>query len=306
MAATALAAQSGGARLDIDAERLTADVAFLSSPEMEGRRTGSPGNHRAQAFILSRFKQIGLLPVSGGYEQKFSFVHRSIIGTVMPGRPATTAYPDATNLVGMVKGTAAPDEWLLVTAHYDHLGVRDGQTYPGADDNASGVAVMLQAAAWVAAHPLRHSVLFIAFDGEEQGLRGAAHFVAHPLADLRRIRLMVNLDMVGRGDAGSIVASGAAFDPSLRGLVTQAAAGLPIAVAFGHDRPMYVAGGIEDWTQQSDQGPFHEAGVPTLYFGVEDHDDYHRPTDTAEKIPRPFFTAAAQLVLNTVRAADVR
>jgi len=288
----------------VDADRLFGAVQALSAPEMEGRQTGTPGNHRAQAFILARFRQLNLQSLGAGYEQRFSFVHRSIIGTVTPGRPATRPYPDATNLIAIVGGTSKPDEVLIVSAHYDHLGVREGRTFPGADDNASGVAAMLETAAYAAAHPLRHSVVFVAFDGEEQGLQGSKYFVAHPPIPLDRVRLVINLDMVSRSDTGSIVASGTWFDPALKSLVLKAAEGRRLSVAFGHDRPMYLAGGIEDWTHQSDQGPFHDAGVRTLYYGVEDHDDYHQPTDTADKIPRPFFIEVCELVLQTLLGAD--
>ena len=186
----------------VDAARLVADVEALSAPAMEGRRTGTPGNQRAQSFILARFRDLGLKPIGPRYEQPFSFEQR--------GGGALTA----TNLAGMVRGTARPDEFLLLTAHYDHLGVRNGALHPGADDNASGVAALLQAAAYVAAHPLSHTVVFVAFDGEEQGLKGAAHFVAKPPIDLKRIRLMINLDMVSRNDASTIFASGTCTIPS--------------------------------------------------------------------------------------------
>jgi Zn-dependent M28 family amino/carboxypeptidase len=179
-----------------------------------------------------------------------------------------------------------------------------GAVHPGADDNASGVAVLLQVAAYVARHPLRHSVVFVAFDGEEQGLQGAKHFVAHPPIELKRIRLMVNLDMVSRSDTASIVASGTAFDATLKDLVNRAAAGRRLTVRFGHDRPPAAAGGEADWTHQSDQGPFHDAGVRTLYYGVEDHADYHKPGDTPDRIPRSFFSEVAELVLQTLIEAD--
>jgi Zn-dependent M28 family amino/carboxypeptidase len=283
-----LALVLGGAQTAarVDPARLMADVEALSAPAMEGRRTGTPGNQRARAFILERFRALGLKPVGASYEQPFS-----------SGDAA------AANLVGMVRGTARPDEYLLVTAHYDHLGVRNGALHPGADDNASGVAVLLQAAAHVARHPLAHSVVFIAFDSEEQGLRGAKHFVANPLVDLKRIRLMLNLDMVSRNDAATIYASGTSYHPELKELVTRAAEGRKLTVRFGHDRPSKEKGG-EDWTNQSDQGPFHAAGVRTLYYGVEDHADYHKPTDTADRIPRPFFAEVAELVLQTLTLAD--
>jgi Zn-dependent M28 family amino/carboxypeptidase len=276
----------------VDAAKLVADVEALSAPAMEGRRTGTPGNHRARAFILGRFRDLGLKPFGAGYEQPFSFAQR--------GGGSLTA----TNLVGMVRGTARPDEFLLLTAHYDHLGVRNGALHHGADDNASGVSALLQAAAYVAAHPLRRTVVFIAFDGEEQGLKGAAHFVAKPPIDLKRIRLMINLDMVSRNDASTIFASGTSYHPELKEIVTRAAQGRTLTVKFGHDRPSKEAGAEASWTQQSDQGPFHTAGVRTLYYGVEDHADYHKPTDTADRIPRAFFAEVAELVLQTLIEAD--
>ncbi len=299
---TALSAQSAAR---VDAARLMADVEALSAPAMEGRRTGTPGNRRAQAFILDRFRELGLKPVGPRYEQKFSFEQRRPRGGPNPASEAPTVYPDATNLVAMVRGTARPDDILLLTAHYDHLGVRNGAVHPGADDNASGVAALLQAAAYVAARPLRHTVVFIAFDGEEQGLQGAKHFVANPPIDLKRIGLMINLDMVSRSNTASIVASGTAFHPELGDLVRRAARGRALKVAFGHDRPAKEAGGVADWTHQSDQGPFHDAGIRTLYYGVEDHADYHKPTDTAERIPRAFYSEVVELIVQTLIEADL-
>lgn len=276
----------------IDPARLIADVEALTAPTMEGRRTGTPGNQRAQAFILGRFRDLGLKPLGARYEQPFSFQLR--------GGGSTSG----TNLVGIVRGTTRPDDFLLLTAHYDHLGVTNGAVHPGADDNASGVASLLQAAAHVAAHPLQHTVVFVTFDGEEQGLQGAKHFVAKPPIDLKRIRLMLNLDMVSRNDASTIFAAGTSHHPALKEIVTRAAQGRRLTVKFGHDRPAKDAGGEADWTQQSDQGPFHEAGVRTLYYGVEDHADYHKPTDTADRIPRTFFAEVAELVVQTLIEAD--
>lgn len=293
---------SGPAR--VDTVRLIADVESLSAPAMEGRLTGSAGNRRAQAFISSRFRQLGLEPVNGVHEQKFSFTHHSIKGFLLPGRPYRREFPDATNLLASVPGTARRAEYLVLSAHYDHLGVRDGQVYAGADDDASGVAAMLAAAAYFSAHPPQHSILFVAFDGEEQGLQGSTYFVAHPPIDLKTIALELNLDMVSRSDSSVIVASGTAYDPALRDLVVSAARGRKLTVQFGHDRPFYLAAGIEDWTHASDHGPFHDAGVRTLYYGVEDHADYHRPGDTADKIPRGFFAEVANLVIETLIAAD--
>jgi glutamate carboxypeptidase len=297
LAATASFAQSARPRETgrVDAARLMRDVESLAAPEMEGRLAGTPGNKRAQAFIAAQFKEIGLEPLNGAFEQKFSFKQTS--------RGAALEVPDAANLIALVRGTAERDRYVLVSAHYDHLGVRSGQVYRGADDNASGVAGLLAAARWFRVHPPRQSVLFVAFDAEEAGLQGARHFVAHPPMPLDRISTVLNLDMIGRGDKNVLFVAGTHHYPALKPIVEDAAKGRSIAITFGHDQPGLPPG--DDWTQSSDHGPFHTARVPFLYFGVEDHSDYHKPSDTADKIPRAFYVEAVEMVLSTVqRLAD--
>src|SRR5207247_1410603 len=150
-------------------------------------------------------------------------------------------------------------------------------------------------------------ILFIAFDGEEEGLRGSRFFIAHPPVPLTAIALDVNLDMVARGDKNELVAAGTYFSPELKAPLEAVARGRHLTLVFGHDRPASTAGaGQEDWTNSSDHGPFHDAGIPFLYFGVEDHPDYHKPTDTADKIPRAFFVEAANLIVDTLIALDAR
>ena len=275
----------------VDAARLIQDVEALAAPDLQGRLPGTPGSRKAQAIILQRFKQLKLQSVNGSHEQRFSFTRT---------RGASKQdVRDAVNLLGLVRGSSDPEGYVLVTAHYDHLGVRDGQTYHGADDNASGVAALLAIAGWFSTHQPRKSILFAAFDAEENGLQGSTHFVEKPPIDLRRISAIVNMDMVGRGDKNEIFVAGTSQNPSLKAPVSEAAKGRSLTVRFGHDRSGVP--GQDDWTHSSDHGPFHDAGVPFLYFGVEDHADYHKPTDTADRIPRAFFTEATELVLETVR-----
>jgi hypothetical protein len=274
----------------VDAGTLLADVKTLVG--FEGRQAATEGNRRARAFILQRFERLGLNPVAGVFEQRFALARRG-------GANADADPREGVNLMAAVEGTTARDRFVLVSAHYDHLGRRNGQLYPGADDNASGVAGMLATAAWFAGHRPASSILFVAFDAEEQELRGARHFVDNPPIDLKRIRAVVNLDMIGRGDANRIYVAGTAHYPQLKELVSDAAKGRTIEVAFGHDRAG--AGPADDWTHASDHGPFHDADVPFLYFGVEDHPDYHKPTDTPDKIPLAFYDEAVEIVVDTVR-----
>jgi Zn-dependent M28 family amino/carboxypeptidase len=302
--ATPLPAASVAAPSTVDGAVLLGDLRTLASPEFAGRRTGTDGSRKAQAFLQSRFEALGLKPFGAGYAQPFAFSHHSIKGIFTPGRPYKTEFPSAVNYIGYIPGSALPERVIVVSAHYDHLGLKDGKLYPGADDNASGVAAMLAIAAWFKAHPPRHTIVFAAFDGEELGMQGARAFVAAPPFPKGQLALNLNLDMVSRNDNNEIFVAGTSYTPSLTPLVAQAAARHTVKVKLGHDRSQLVAGTVEDWTDGSDHGPFHDAGVPFLYFGVEDHADYHQPGDTFEHIQPAFFTSVATLLVDVAATAD--
>jgi Zn-dependent M28 family amino/carboxypeptidase len=283
------------AGLRIDSERLIQTVATLADAKFEGRAAGSPGGIAAREYVLERFKTIGLHPVAGAYVFPFTFTRKA----VTPGDQVTGA-----NVLGMCVGKDLTLPMFVVSAHYDHLGVRDGAIHHGADDNASGVAVMLEVATYCAKNPMRRSVVFAAFDAEEGGLNGARVFVSKGPIPRERIGLNINLDMVSRSDKREIFIAGTYHTPDLKAPLEIVAKRAPITVLFGHDRPVALAGGVDDWTNQSDHGPFHAAKIPFVYFGVEDHPDYHQPTDTADKINRGFFVDVAETVLDAVLQLD--
>ena len=290
-----VAARTQAASLRVDSERLMATVTTLADAKFAGRAAGSPGGIAARAWILERYKAIGLQPVSGSYLFPFTFAQKSVISRDGQGA----------NVLGMCVGKDLALPMFVVSAHYDHLGVRDGVVYPGADDNASGVAVILEVAAYCQKNPFRRSIVFAAFDAEEGGLNGARVFVANPPLLKERIALNVNLDMVSRSDKREIFVAGTYHTPSLRPPLDEVARRAPITVLFGHDRPKAIAGGVDDWTNQSDHGPFHAAKIPFVYFGVEDHPDYHKPTDTADKITRGFFIDVAETILDAILQLDL-
>ena len=287
--------QAQQAKLRIDSERLMNAVTTLADPKFEGRAAGSPGGIAARGWIVDRFKAIGLHPVSGAYVHPFTYTRMTMNGR-QDGQGA--------NVLGLCLGSDAKLPYFVVSAHYDHLGIRDGQTYPGADDDASGVAVVLELAEFCAKTPFRHTILFAAFDAEERGLQGARAFLVKPPVPQERLALNVNLDMVSRSDKREIFIAGTYHYPDLKPPLDEIARRAPITVLFGHDKPVAVAGGVEDWTSQSDHGPFHDAKIPFVYFGVEDHADYHKPTDTADKINRGFFVDVAEMILDAVLALD--
>ncbi len=270
----------------IDAARLLEDVRALSADSMEGREAGTKGGELARAYVLRRFEEAGLAPLWQSFEQPFDLPSKG----------------KGVNLVGYVKGTKYPERFIVVSAHYDHLGVRNGQIYNGADDNASGVAVLLQLAAHYAgaARP-EHSMIFAALDAEEMGLVGAREFVKKLKAEKRDVALDVNMDMVGHNDRGELYASGTYYTPALKPALERVASGAPVKLLLGHDRPEQ---GHDDWTNQSDQYAFHKAGVPFVYFGVEDHKDYHKPSDDFDTLTQTFFVGAAETILDAVETLD--
>lgn len=279
----------------VDSVMLLGDVARLADDSMRGRASGTPENAQARAFIAARFDQLGLETVGVGRVQPFTFLNR---------RDSTTIA--AANVVGMVRGTAVPDRYIVVSAHYDHVGVgrpvNGDSIYNGADDNASGTAALLALARYFKANPGRHSLIFVAFDAEERGLQGARAFVAEPPVDRGAIVLNVNMDMVSHSEPGELYAAGAAKWPVLRPALEMVAINAPVKLLLGHDTPEPTRG--DDWTMQSDQGPFHQAGIPFVYFGVEDHPDYHKPSDELSTITVGFYVNAVRTVLQAVQALD--
>ena len=135
-------------------------------------------------------------------------------------------------------------------------------------------------------------------------MQGAKAFMVKPPVPADRIGLNLNLDMVSRNDKREIFIAGTYHYPDLKAPLDEIARRAPVTVLFGHDKPVAVAGGVEDWTNQSDHGPFHAAKIPFVYFGVEDHVDYHKPTDTADKINRGFFVDVAETILDALLSLD--
>jgi Zn-dependent M28 family amino/carboxypeptidase len=272
----------------IDPAAVFEDLAVLAADDMEGRRAGTPGGARARAYIVRRFREAGIQPLGGSYERPFTF-----------RTPTDTGDQTGVNIVGVIRGTQ-DGPWMVVTAHYDHLGVRDGEVFNGADDNASGVAALLAVAASFNRAPPVHPILFAALDAEELGLRGARALLAAPPVPADSIALNVNLDMVARDAANTLFAVGTHHYPFLKTYLEKVAVP-PAVLLFGHDRPEDKA---DDWTQDSDHYPFHQAGIPFVYFGVEDEAQHHKPTDDAETVTKEFFVAAVRTIEAAMRRFD--
>lgn len=305
LVAQVTATTADGAPRHVDRALLLSDVETLSAPAFEGRRTGTPGSLKARQWLVDEFRNIGLTAAgTNGYTQSFTFRAPEAGASVRGGRPAGVSYT-AANVIGRIPGRDTGARTFVVTAHYDHLGIRDGVAYPGADDNASGVAVLLAAARHFVRTPPRHAIVFAALDAEELGLRGARTLVDSALLSRGTVAMNINLDMVSRNDKNEIYAAGTSYAPWLRPLLLDVQTRTSVNIRFGHDRPAGRSG-IEDWTHSSDHGPFHDAGIPFVYFGVEDHPDYHEATDTAGRIDARFYGDVADMIIEALRTFDAR
>ncbi len=208
------------------------------------------------------------------------------------------------NVVAVLPGNdpRLSEQAVVVGAHYDHLGLggqgslapdRLGQIHNGADDNASGVAAVLEAARRIEAGPApARAVFFVAFSGEEEGLLGSAYYVAHPPVPMERTVAMLNFDMVGRLRDGALTVFGTATADEWTAMLESANRQRP--------RPLTIAMNGDGYGP-SDQSSFYGAGVPVLHFFTNVHEDYHRPEDDWQKINGPGIEAVAALASDVVR-----
>ncbi len=198
------------------------------------------------------------------------------------------AYPTQ-NLAAIIRGSIQPDSFLVISAHYDHLGMMGKDVYfPGANDNASGVALLLE----LAAHYVRPenrpacSVVFLLFGAEEAGLIGSSYFVAHPLLPLKNIKFLVNLDLLGTGEEGATVVNGKVYEPAYQRLTALNDA--------HHFLPRLTARGR---AANSDHYPFSELGVPAFFLYTRGGSQaYHDINDQPAALSLTGFTGAFGLV----------
>ncbi len=217
---------------------------------------------------------------------------RALTGVSLSLKAAVeTQLTHADNIVGVLPGTdpALAGEYVILSAHNDHIGIaRDGRINNGADDNASGTTTLLAAAEVLAAGPpLRRSLLFLSVSGEEKGLWGSAWWCGHPTVPLDQCVGDINIDMVGRNDPDAVGATPSPKHPDFNTMVQR-------AVALGPEAGMHVtwtapsAGDdlVDNYYQRSDHYNFALSGIPVVFFFSGLHEDYHRTTDTVEKINR--------------------
>ena len=279
---------------------LSADIAYLASQSLAGRGAGTPGDDSAAVFLARRHQALGIPGAFPGVCKATEtcpwsyfqyFVSQEVAGH---------------NVGSFIRGSD-PDlyrEFVVVGAHYDHLGTSPrfaldpdlvASTRPGADDNASGTAAVLELARRLAANPPARSVLLIHFDAEEWGLVGSRAFVQRPPVPLSSVVFMLNLDMVGRLNGRDLLIDGSVGDAPSRDLADSVARALGVRSA----RSSVSAG-------RSDHVAFGTIGVPALSLTTGFHADYHRVTDVPSRIDVPGLTRVVDVAEGIVRAAARR
>lgn len=269
---------------EYDTQALITAIKDLSNDSFEGRRTGTKGAEKARDYIINRFKAIGVKRLNENYIQDFEFKAR------------TKTYK-AQNLLAEIKGSEFPEKYIVISAHYDHEGIKNGKIYNGADDDASGVSALFAFAEYFKKNPPKHSVVLAAFDGEELGLKGAYHFVKEAKEN---IILNLNMDMISRSEDNVLFAVGTRYTSALKPVVEANKNFGKVNLVIGHE-------GLtkgDNWTHSSDHAAFHDKKIPFVYFGVPDHKDYHKPTDDFENIDQAFFKDAVQTIINTFKGFD--
>jgi hypothetical protein len=293
LASVAPLASAFAQRAPISPDRLMPRLHALAHDSMEGRGAGTPGGARGRAYIERELRAMGVMPAGTAYPVPVRVRAR-------PGADSLGA-----NVVAMIPGRVSGGPVLVLSAHHDHLGIRNDVIYNGADDDASGSVALLALAERIKAEPLKHDVIFAWFDAEESGMLGSRAFVAEPQVAVERIALNVNLDMVSRHEGGGTLwVAGTAHYPFLKPLAEAVVPQSAVPVRFGHDTP----GGrpSDNWTNSSDHASFHRIGVPFLYLGVEDHPDYHQPGDDADKVDPAFYASIVSFAEVLVRALDAQ
>lgn len=275
------------------------DVIFLASDALEGRETGTSYELEAADYIMNRMKNLGLTPKghAGTYYQTFTFKpKKDPHGQVefVTGDSTITG----TNVIGFIDNKAT--KTVIIGAHYDHLGMggegslyREGEAiHNGADDNASGVAILLKLADTLQKVNTNNNYLFMAFSGEEMGLLGSNFFAKNPTIDLSTANYMLNMDMVGRlREDKTLSISGTGTAPIWSQVLNASNTDFKLVLN-------------ESGVGPSDHTSFYLQDIPVLHFFTGQHEDYHKPSDDANKLNYEGMQLITDYIFNVISDLD--
>ena len=275
--------------------KIKEDVSFLADDKLEGRQTGTPGGEKASEYIKNRFEKLGLTPKgTDGFYQSFSFKPKTNPHEEIKFIENADGTITGRNVVGFIDNKAK--NTIIIGAHFDHLGFGgDGSLYRdsikaihnGADDNASGVAVMLNLASKLKNTNTNNNYVFIAFSGEEMGLLGSNYFVKNSTIDNKTVSYMINMDMVGRLKDSALAVYGTGTSPIFKQTLK----------SHNNDFKLVMK---ESGVGPSDHTSFYLADMPVLHFFTGQHEDYHKPSDDTETLNYEGMESISNYIFNII------
>jgi Zn-dependent M28 family amino/carboxypeptidase len=286
----------------ITASELKEHLYIVASDEMEGRDTGSKGQKKAGEYLISQYKSNNI-PFPTGAENYYQKVPAAFLNAKRDEN-----LPESENIWAFIEGTDKKDEILVVSAHYDHVGTKNGVVYNGADDDGSGTVALLEIAeafskAKKDGHGPRRSILFLHVTGEEHGLHGSRYYSENPLFPLKNTIADINIDMIGRRDPAHSKTSNYVYVIGADRLSTDLHKAVEAAnnkyVKLVLDYKYNDLNDPERFYYRSDHYNFAKNGVPAVFFFNGTHDDYHQPTDKPDKIEYDALAKRAKLAFAT-------
>ncbi|WP_312076787.1 M28 family metallopeptidase [Chryseobacterium sp.] len=285
----------------ISLESLKKNLTVIASDEMEGRDTGSKGQKKAGEYMINFYKENGISfpKVLGSYYQK-------VPATYMAKRGGGSL-PDSENILAFIEGSEKPEEIVVISGHYDHVGSRNGVVYNGADDDGSGTVAVMEIAkgfneAKKAGHGPKRSILFLHVTGEEHGLFGSEFYTDNPVFPLANTVVDLNIDMIGRDDPENrgkqyVYVIGSEMLSSQLKVINEAANKNTnnLELNYKYDDPA----DTERLYYRSDHYNFAKNNIPVAFYFDGIHEDYHKPTDDVDKIDFPLLQKRTQLVFAT-------
>lgn len=275
---------------DRASQQLIADLTFLSSPTLQGRQTNTLGAIKSAEFITRRFTELGYTAKS----QKFEYT-RGFFSSAT-----------GNNIIAELKTHTHTAPLLVITAHYDHLGMKGRKLFPGANDNASGVSALLYLAMTLQATPPEFNVIFVATDAEENGLHGSEFLVNQLPTDVTVLN--INLDMLAVKASKPILY---AFTPHkhkqhVKSLSKQAKKNTIKVRVSSSNKQMhrYINDNRIDWRKASDHYSFAKAKIPFVYFGMGADRNHHKATDTIENIDQARYIDTVVYIESFIRQLD--
>lgn len=285
----------------ITADELKTYLYIVAADDMEGRDTGSEGQKKAGRYLIEQYQKMGV-----SHPKSMTSYYQTVPSEAMKGRRGNL--PQSENILAFVEGSEKPEEIIVVSAHYDHVGMKNGEVYNGADDDGSGTVALLEMAeafqmAKKSGHGPKRSILFLHVTGEEHGLLGSKYYADNPIFPMANTVADLNIDMIGRCDAENCgkeyvyVIGSEMLSTDLKKISEQAnKETVNLELNYKYDDP----NDKDRLYYRSDHYNFAKNGVPVIFYFDGIHEDYHKPTDTPDRIDYKALQKRTQLVFATV------